>query len=143
MSAVLAAAPPKVCQHEELDEKHLCVECGSYVMPSVNQGAIITYYDATLAESRKVTAWVDVVSKSKRTLKVFVPARSAYMEMVRHISDPKLKESQDHCENGAWDYSEDTLQNNRRFKEMEARIAELEEAVVSKTTTKKKAPEQE
>lgn len=115
----------RVCQHEAVAEDHLCMDCGSYVMPSILQGATISYYDATLAPARRVIAQVIAVARSRRTITVWIPSSTSIRELVRHISDPKLKDSNDHRENGAWDYSEEYVENKRRFDELQQQIADL------------------
>jgi glycine cleavage system H lipoate-binding protein len=97
-----------------------------FVMPQVLQGAVVQYFDASLAESRRVSGFVVKISKTRRTVDVYVPSRGNIVEQVRHIADPKLKLSNEQRENGAWDFSADAQDTRQQLAKLEQRINDLE-----------------
>lgn len=137
--STVAEVEQKVCQHEQTNDNHLCVECGQYIMPTVRTGQAITYYDPSLADARKVIGFVTKINRTRRTISVNLPFSGGNFDLVRHVSDPKLHESPEHRENGAWDYSEESREMMRRFSDMEKRIADLEECLMSDTREQKPA----
>jgi hypothetical protein len=95
----------ETCTHSRVDENHVCKQCEQYIMPAIEAGHDVDYYEPTMNASRKVIGFVLKVSNSRRSVTVYVPSTGKIMQLVRHLSDPKLNESDDHRENGAWDYS--------------------------------------
>lgn len=121
----------KVCTHPNLGVDRICTVCEQYVMPDVEAGQDVEYYDPTLTDSRKVIGFVLKVARTRRSVSVFVPSSGKILELVRHRSDPKLNESNDHRENGAWDYSprhRDLQCLRERVESLEAALSRKEKA---------------
>lgn len=101
-------------------------EIHNFVMPKTRQGMEVTYFlPGTLDKATAIIAFVLQVAKSQRTIAVFVPG-SGPIDGVRHITDPKLKLSAEQRESGAWDYSPEWIETQRRLQELDSRLADLE-----------------
>ena len=122
-----ATADTKVCEHRIVNcETHICRDCDQFVMPLILQGDDVAYYDSTLAESRKVLGFVMKVRNTKRSVTVFVPSSGAVFELVRHVSDPKVKDAPEFRENGCWDYSDRYKLQTAALADLNARVTRLE-----------------
>lgn len=108
---------------EQLDAEH------SFKMPEVKQGTPIRFYPAsTLDPGMTTLGFVKGISRSGRTINVYVPGIGNY-EQVRHITDPKLRMSPEQRENGAWDFTPYHQHMQQFLTEISERVVKLEEMI--------------
>lgn len=97
---------------------------GNFVMPKVDLGAIVAWYPAGQKIGRRPETGI-VSGVGQRTVRVHVFDRGRF-DAVRHVDDPKLALSPEQRESGAWDYTEERVDIERRFEALAARLASLE-----------------
>lgn len=80
-----------------------------YEMPQVRVGMCLAYYPPNRLDSGKPDiCYVKAIHSSQRRITVYIPD-VGIKSGVRHLTDPKLKESEVYREEGAWDYSPEHL----------------------------------
>jgi hypothetical protein len=79
-------------------------EIMDYKMPVVRLGAPVQWFANGNAVRDSVLGWVTKVGH--RGVRIHL-CTGVWFDTVRHISDPKLRLSQDQRENGAWDFTEE------------------------------------
>ncbi len=102
-------------------------EVQSYNMPEVKRGMPVVWYPQGQIGSIWKMALVEKAQSGRSNVTLFVggthvPIRDA----VPHVSDPRLKLGPDHREMGAWDYTEEYLDNQKKLEEFEKRLTALE-----------------
>ena len=102
-------------------------EAVDFKMPPIRQGTCVTWYDPTLAEARRVIAYVIKVAKTGRSLTLHVPSTGAVVEGARHMSDPKLQLSAEFRENGAWDYTDEWKATQQRLADLESSVRAIQD----------------
>jgi hypothetical protein len=100
--------------HEEID---------SFVMPTVDHGAVVAWYPNGLPSDRPQVGYVIRVQHRGLTI---MTAANGVRDIVRHITDPKLRLNPEHRENGGWDYTEDYKERQAEVAGLQARVTRLE-----------------
>lgn len=95
-----------------------------FQMPVPSAGTPVLWYRSGIKTSKKPEV-VFVLSVGNRSIR----ARTAYgelLETVRHVADPKLDQSKDQRESGAWDFTEDHYRRAAWTADVEGKLKALE-----------------
>lgn len=106
-------------------------ESPAWEMPKPCRGqAVVFYYRATVSERNADMAFVTSVGEKS----IDVAFRGQGYSECMHISDPRLEENPDLRQEigGIWKYTDEKIENERRFAEMENRINQLESLIGDK-----------
>lgn len=110
----------------------------SFVMPKPVIGQTVLWYPNA---DKNGDPEVTIVRKRGHRTIVVGTALGVNREAVRHVDDPKLRQSLSQRESGAWDFTERDKQYGdivNRISTLEAKYAELEDLIAG---GKKKKPE--
>lgn len=99
----------------------------NWVMPEIQMGEPITYFSQWNNPARAVTAFVTRISTRSIECRIFSNEQMGYAFDVLHKDDPRLARNQNMQRNGSWDYAP----TYKRMREVERRLAALEELVTS------------
>lgn len=97
----------------------------SYAMPQATAGLPIVWYPMGMYDrTNRMVAYM--VHCGNRTA-VIQTSTGQRRDAVRHLSDPKLKLSDDQRENGAWDFTEEYVRGREMEKTLLERLQRLDE----------------
>lgn len=129
-----------------LTPKDIQADMQKYKQPTVYRGMPVIWHPHGIVSNRgAVVAFVTSCHPNRNNVALFIPGhRFGIRESVLHVSDPRLKLGNDQRENGAWDYTEAHLEDQKQRESLLDRIGSLEKKLAAlekksagnKTTTK-------
>ena len=103
----------------------------SYRMPAIDVGHTVRYYGSGQLHQDGRPECGIVLKVGHKTVSLLVMGQ-IYKPDVKHASDPRLKQSEEHRASGAWDYTDEWYELRDTLNDFHQRLADLEEGISPK-----------
>lgn len=108
-------------QEELSEEDRLALASLNFQAPQPNIGEVVMWYRNGKKDASPPSAMIVVkINQNARTCHLLPMGSGELLHAIRHVTDPRLKESEELRKEGAWDFSEEKYQIAELKKKVEA-----------------------